>query len=319
MTRLSFSRKSFLALLVPAALLLAARPPRRQIAVTFDDLPGVSVAGEGVAAARGMTERLLTGIKAAAVPAVGFVNEAKLASNGERDPARVALLEMWTGAGLELGNHTYSHPDLHRTALPTFREDVVLGEPVTRSLLEKRGGRMRYFRHPFLHTGRDLETKKAFEEFLARRGYRVAPVTVDNSEWIFARAYVNALARRDVRAAGRIAGAYAPYMERKVAYYERQSVALFAREIPQVLLLHANSLNADRFGALAAMLQKRGYSFVSLEEALRDPAYTSADTYTGPAGLSWLHRWALSGAGRVLPDEPRAPDFILAEAGIPGE
>jgi peptidoglycan/xylan/chitin deacetylase (PgdA/CDA1 family) len=222
---------------------------------------------------------------------------------------------------MELGNHTYSHFDLHRRPLDEFERDTVLGEEVTRPLLGERGRKLRYFRHPFLHTGRDFEVKRGLEAFLAARGYVVAPVTHDNAEWIFARAYANAGNRRDAAAQRRVVEAYIPYMEAKFDYFERQARKLFSREIPQVLLIHANSLNADTFGNLAAMMKSRGYAFIPLAQALEDPAYRSPDTFTGPGGITWLHRWALSRGGDslVLPDEPRTPAFVLEIAGVDSE
>jgi peptidoglycan/xylan/chitin deacetylase (PgdA/CDA1 family) len=296
-------------------------PVERRVAVTFDDLPGVSALGEGTPGLAAMTQKLLFAIRAAGVPAVGFVNEGKLEVDGVRDAARVALLRTWLDAGLELGNHTFSHPDLHHTELADFEADVVRGEETTKALLGEKGRRLRYFRHPFLHTGRDLATKIALEKFLAARGYSVAPVTHDNGDWIFARAYVNASHRGDSGAMGRVAASYVAYMETKFDYFERESRALFGREIPQVLLVHANGLNADRFGDLAAMMRRRGYVFVPLDEALKDAAYGSPDTYTGAGGITWLHRWALTRGPEalVLPHEPQVSAFVLSEAGVDSE
>ena len=48
----------------------------------------------------------------------------------------------------------------------------------------------------------------------------------------------------------------------------------------------ANALNADYFDKLAQMIEKRGYKFISLDEALKDKAYTSPDAYAGPAGIT---------------------------------
>jgi hypothetical protein len=109
-------------------------------------------------------------------------------------------------------------------------------------------------------------------------------------------------------------------MEAKFDYFERQSKALFGREIAQVLLVHANSLNADHFPELAKMMKARGYSFIPLEDALRDDAYRSTDTWTGTAGITWLHRWALTrDKALVLPDEPKTPSWILEAARVESE
>lgn len=290
----------------------------RSVAVTFDDLP---LGGRVPRADRTVVfRRLASTISALRLPAIGFVNERQLFVDGALDSSEVGLLRAWLDTGLDLGNHSYSHPDLHRVALSAFTGDVLKGETVTRALLVERGRTPGYFRHPFLHTGRSIPIRDSLNTFLARHGYRVAPVTHDNAEWIFALAYERALQRSDGIAAARIAEAYVPYMESKLEYWERQSIRLFDREIPQVLLLHANRLNADRLAELVGMLRGRGYRLIALDEALRDPAFASPDTYAGPAGISWLHRWALTrGPGQVLSDEPTAPAFVLQEAGVESE
>ena len=316
---------NLLALLLSTAVASAPAPSRR-VAVTIDDLPGptraiVQSAGGDLAAFQAMTAKLLAALKASGTPAIGFVNEDKLAPGGEFDPKRLALLEAWLEAGMDLGNHTYSHPDLHRTHLADFEKDVVRGEERTKPLLAAHGKTLRYFRHPFLHSGTTLEVKRGLDAFLSQRGYAIAPVTHDNGEWIFAVAYALAANRGDSAAQKRIGEAYVPYMNAKFDYFERESKALFGREIPQVLLIHANSLNADVYPELARMMKGRGYRFVPLAETLEDPAFRSPDTFTGAGGISWLHRWALTRGGKnlVLPDEPMVPKFVLEIAGVEGE
>lgn len=291
---------------------------RREIVITFDDLPVISVTRHDIALYQEITRKLLAAITANKIPAIGFVNENKLYRDGQLDAARVALLRQWIDSGLELGNHTLSHPDLHTTPLEAFKANVVRGEQVTSGLLRRKGMKLRYFRHPFLHTGADLETKRRFEEFLQTRGYRVAPVTVDNSDWIFAAAYARAAERGDREMMQRVAAAYIPYMESTLDYYEKQSIALFGREIKQVLLLHANALNADHFGELVRMMKRRGYKFIRLDEALADKAYASPDSYAGRGGITWLHRWALTAGkrGAFFAGEPTTPEFVMKEAGV---
>jgi peptidoglycan/xylan/chitin deacetylase (PgdA/CDA1 family) len=294
-----------------ARRLAVVAQPGRTVAVTFDDLPAVVQGDRSIATHARITEGLLRQIAAHGVPAIGFVNEDKLLTDGRVDERRVDLLRRWAGAGLELGNHGYSHLDFHATPTDAYIADVARGDSATRVVLAEVGMRPRFFRHPFLHTGRTLDDRRRFEASLADRGYRVAPVTIDNYDYLFAAAYDRAPADSVRR---RVADEYLRYMEAVAEYYERQSTALLGREIPQVLLLHANRLNAEHFGRLAEMYARRGYAFVTLERALGDPAYASEDTYTGQAGITWLHRWALTQGrrGSVFAGEPTVPAWIDA-------
>ena len=72
------------------------------------------------------------------------------------------------------------------------------------------------------------------------------------------------------------------------------------------------------FDALADLILARGYKFVSLDEALSDEAYDSPDTYTGPGGITWIHRWAITAKKprEFYGDEPEAPQWILEAAGL---
>ena len=316
------TRPSVVLLAVALAVTLALAPSpattapaaQRAVAVTFDDLPGPGVAllSNDVPALRENTRKLLAAFRGANVPVVGFVNEGKLFVEGETPATaeqRVSVLALWVEAGHELGNHTYSHRDLNTQPLDWFEQDVVRGEPVTRSLLAEKGRRLRYFRHPFLHVGLDLDKRRAFETFLAGRGYEVAPVTIDNDEYVYAAAYADARRGGDAAMATRLAEDYLRYMESVFSFVEGVSRDLLGREIPQVLLLHANALNADRFPQLAAIMKARGYRFVTLEEALHDVAYRRPDTYVGSWGISWLHHWEIT-EGRKRSPAPDPPDWV---------
>lgn len=286
----------------------SSRNKVREIAVTFDDLPGLY--SDGDATVDALTRKLLHSIKSNRVPAVGFVNENKLNPGGRLDTSRVATLKLWVDAGLELGNHTYSHGDLHRTPLAEFVADVVRGETTTRALLRRKGMKLRYFRHPFLHAGEDIEKRRAFEKFLAGRGYQIAPVTIDNDDYVYAAAYSEARRMGDAETMRRVAREYVPYMEGIFDFFEKYSVDVAGYEIKQVLLLHASELNADTFDQLAAMMKRRGYRFITLEQALADPAYRLPNDYAGPHGTSWLYRWAMTKGMKDDKLMPRYPGWL---------
>jgi hypothetical protein len=162
--------------------------------------------------------------------------------------------------------------------------------------------------------------------FLGAHGYRVAPVTVDNGEWVWAFAYANVAARtastdRDATLE-RLRKGYVPYMLNKLDYYEQQSQALLGYALPQVWLMHANELNAVAFAGLIDGARRRGYTFVTLEEALRDPAYRRGEQgYDGRFGPSWLHRWAMAEKKpkAFYAGEPEVPKWVMDLAGVDGE
>ena len=288
----------------------------REVVVTFDDLPTVSRNFTQPTDRERITRQIVATITAHRIPAVAFVNEGKLYRDGALEAARVDLLRQWTRAGIELGNHTYSHLDLHTAPLADYLRDIERGDSVTRAVMAEVGRKPRYFRHPFLHTGRTLEVRSEVGRTLARLGYTVAPVTIDDSDYIFAAAYDDALGQRDSVEANRIGDEYVAYMDRVFAFYEAQSQAIAGRALPHVLLVHASLLNADRFGDVARAIERRGYTYVTLERALGDSVYRSPDTYVGPAGISWLHRWALTRGlrGSVFAGEPEVPGDIAAAA-----
>jgi len=287
---------------------------RRRVAITIDDLPTVSRNFTSAADRERLTTTLVGALVRHHVPAIGFVNEGKLYHAGTLDEREVALLRQWARAGLELGNHTYSHADLHTVDIDTYLNDITRGDDVTRRVMAEVGRTPHFFRHPFLHTGRALAVRARVDSLLAEGGYRVAPVTIDNSDYIFAAAYDDALARRDSAEVKRVATQYVAYMDTVFGFYEAQSRTIVGREIPQALLIHASFLNANMFDALARMMERRGYGFASLEEVLSDSAYKSADMYVGPAGITWLHRWALTRGmpGATFSGEPEVPPDIAA-------
>jgi peptidoglycan/xylan/chitin deacetylase (PgdA/CDA1 family) len=297
------------AFVAPAAAAPAGAPTEaRAVAFTFDDLPAVR--SGSLEDMRAITTRLLASLRASRIPAIGFVNESKLQHAGE-ESARTALLAAWLDAGHDLGNHTYQHLRLYDTPLAEFQADVLKGERATRELMTSRGRTLRYFRHPTLNTGPDSTTRARFETFLTEHDYTVAPVTIDNDEYLYALAYDRARARGVRGAQDRLGRDYLRYMAEVFDFYERLSRRLFAREIAQVLLLHANALNADYPDELVAMTAARGYRAIPLGRALADEAYRSPDRYVGARGLSWLQRWAIT-RGEDPGEQPGIPDWVQA-------
>ena len=289
-------------LLLVCMLSVGATAAGREVAITIDDVPR---GGDGTErdfdAVRAMTEKLLRPFRDERIPVTGFVNEGRSVELGPDDLRKV--LELWLEAGADLGNHSYSHLNINNVPLDEFTADITRGEALVEAVLAARGRSLRYFRHPFLFTGPTREIKAGLQAFLDAQGYVVAPVTLDNADYMFAALYTRAEYRERVRQA------YVPYMESVVASFEAAAVALAGREFPQVLLIHANELNADLMPELLTMFRRRGYSFVTLDEALADDVYRLPEEYVGRGGFSWIHRWTRT-KGLPRKPEPEPPAWV---------
>lgn len=288
---------------------------RRQVAITVDDLPGAipatPTANGELRELQRYNEAIPAILRAHHAPAIGFVNEKRLHVAGERD-ARAALLQRWIDAGFELGNHTYSHANFNQVSLQEMEDETIRGEVITRSLLKAAGKPERYFRYPYLFTGPTAELKEAFETFLKSRGYKNAPVTVDNADYMFNDILHEAETQKDSKLAEQTKREYLQFAQTEFDYFEEASRKLFGREIPHVFLMHDNEINTETLDELLGVLEKRGYQFVTLDEALADPAYSTPDRFVGTAGISWIDRWRVSfGQKADYEHDPDPPEWVM--------
>ena len=192
-------------LLAVAALIALAHQvqpeaPAREVAVTIDDLPTNRSWGMISKSRRKQPGRCWPAQRNQ-VPAIGFVNEGKLRSGRAGRSAAGGVVTAMARRGIGASAITRSPTwTLHLDALHEYERQVLEGERITSELLRERGKRTRYFRHPFFHTGRSAPERQQFEAFLRRHGYTVAPITIDNYDYVFAAAYDRAGARHDAKA-----------------------------------------------------------------------------------------------------------------------
>ncbi|WP_422361051.1 polysaccharide deacetylase family protein [Reichenbachiella sp.] len=288
------------------------RSQSKQVCLSVDDLTVVSYGINDTAFTYGITRSLINTFDKYQIPAIGFVNESKVYSNDTVDASKVKHLDMWVSNGYDLGNHTFAHLSYHKTPFDEYSAGILKGELITRPLLKEYGKELKYFRHPYLQVGLTQSAYDSLNQFLAEHDYVVAPVSIDNSDWRFAKAYSDAYKKGDTVLMEKIGEAYVDYMEQVLLYYEKQSLDLFGRVIAQTLLTHASYLNAQYLDKVMQKYVEHGYTFISQEEALKDPAYRTEVTYFDNWGISWIDRWNLSqGKSReVFKEEPKVPEFI---------
>ena len=285
----------------------------RTVSITLDDLPYVSAQDASLAAASRANEALRQALRDYHAPADLFLVGEQVERDGET-AERQALMRQWEKDGHHLHNHSYSHPAFSQTDLAAYLANVSRGEAVVEGLRDSDRTSPAYphfYRAPYNDLGGSAEKYQALNAALGEAKVLPAPFTLHNHDWRFEEAYSKALADGDQALAQRISEAYLQQLQLEFDFAEQLSRDTFDREVPQVLLLHANRLNADHLGAVLKKLQERGYRFVSLQQATADPAYAIADGSQGTSEISWLHRWRKTlGQPDRLGEEPPFPAWL---------
>jgi peptidoglycan/xylan/chitin deacetylase (PgdA/CDA1 family) len=279
----------------------------RTVAITVDDLPFPAGAPPAASAAETVNRELLAAFQAHHVPVTGFVIQKRVESLGPA--AGTNILREWISRGFDLGNHTYSHPDINDLSPQQIEEEIVRGESTVAPLMTEAGKKLTFFRFPMNHTG---DTKAKHDEiaaFLIQRGYRLATCTIDTSDYVFNDTYGRMLAKGDDAAAQKLRLEYLAYTRAEIDYYAALNKQVFGYEPPQVMLLHDNRLNADVIREVLRLFEEKQYKFVSLDEAQADAAYRTPDTYITKFGPMWGYRWArernVKVNGSLEPDPPK--------------
>ena len=272
----------------------------RQVAITIDDLPRGGDGGPtDPAAVRSMSAQLLQPFRVQKIPVTGFVNAARWKGD---DAGLSEILNLWLDAGAELGNHSFSHPDINSVSLDVYLADILKGEPAIRSCSRLAASSCSITGTRICTRVRPQRSSLACRRSSTSMAIVVAPVTIDDADYMFAAAYMMPEFRERARRE------YVPYMESVVTFFEQRSIEVTGHEVAQILLIHASQLNAELMPDLLRMFRRRGYEFVSLSQALKDPAYSLPDAYAGRGGFSWIHRWSLT-KGMKPKGEPDPPEW----------
>ena len=248
-----------------------------QLAITVDDLPlhGPLPARTNELEA---AQEMITALKAAGARDVyGFVN----GNWTVRQPKTTAVLTAWRGAGFPLANHGWSHRSADQTTAAEYEHEIADNEPLLERMAA--GTDWRWFRYPYLHEGQDPAKRDAIRSTLARRGYRIASVTMDFSDWQWTAPYARCRGSGDKASIAKLETLYLAAARENADFSRTLSRGVYGRDIPYVLLVHVGAFSARMMPRLLALYREMGFRFVSLPQAEADPTY-AADLAPAPGG-----------------------------------
>lgn len=224
----------------------------KNIAITIDDLPFV---GDYRNFHLNMIIETMTQHH---IPATGFI------IGQEVRPDNWELLNKFRDAGFSLGNHTYSHTSLNAVPTNNYIQDITKADKLLSRVLTE----PKYFRYPYLAMGNGSKRNEVLCH-LKQMNYQVAPITVDSKDFFFNQRLLSVpeLNRRSYLDA--IKPFYLEFIWRQTSVAEEKNQINHHPNQAQILLIHANLLNAYVLPDIIKLYKQHGYRFVSLETALQ--------------------------------------------------
>lgn len=271
--------------LVLLLVLAATTGFAQKAAITFDDLPLNGILPPGVTRVQ-IARDAVALLKARHLPAVyGFINAAKLEGNNDAAGA----LKVWA-ASEPIGNHTYRHMDLNGNTAEAFEQEIEENEPVL-ELLAGNDSNWHWLRYPFLREGDAVEKRRAVRAFLQAHGYRVAQVTLDWEDYLWNSAYARCSARNDAKSITWLRSSYLSTESSYVDLGRSLAQLVYGHDINHVLLLHLGAFTSTILPDALDLMQKKGFTFVTLEEAESDGAYEGDPDVGSKYGGTLLELW----------------------------
>lgn len=242
-------------ILLSCILLIVASNPgfaqKRAIAITIDDLPFV---GEYKNFHLNM---IMNTMKEQHVPATGFIIASEVrADNWE-------ILQKFRDAGFGLGNHTFSHANLNKLKTKEYIREIAEADKLLLPVMTE----PKYFRYPYLAMSSG-DKKNEVLCYLAENNYQVAPITIDSKDFVFNQRLLSVpeLDRRTYLT--EMKPFYLDFIWQQTVKAEEHTQYHHNPDQAQILLIHANLLNAYVLPDIINLYREKGYTFVNLEDAL---------------------------------------------------
>jgi len=271
--------------LVLSVLLIVNLCAAQKVAITFDDLPLNGDLPPGVTRVQIARDTLAILSARHAPPAYGFINAKKLEGNSVAAEA----LKIWAAAE-PIGNHTYGHINLNTNPAEAFEHEIDENEP-SLELLAGKDSDWHWLRYPFLHEGETVEKRRAVRAYLQAHGYRVAQVTLDWEDYLWNSAYARCAAKNDAQSIALLKSSYLSIESSYLDLGRDLAKTVYGHDINHVLLLHLGAFSSTILPDALDLMQKKGFTFVTLEEAESDPVYEGDPDVGSKYGGTLLELW----------------------------
>lgn len=227
-------------------------PLQKRIALTFDDSPMASkYFNHNVDKANALMSKLLC----AGAPRVGFFAISSHINNlGDEE------LRVYESAGHVIFNHSHSHSGLSKSDTLQYIEDIKTADKILRQYNAFRP----WYRFPYLDYGKNKQQSDQVFDALKRMGYKDGYVTISTHDW-----YANSLYHKYFKhwKSEEFSKKYVDMLAHRIEFQYYLQVRCNFMYPVNIVLLHANDINALFIGRVLERLKQKGWEIVDVETA----------------------------------------------------
>ena len=252
----------------------------KEMALTFDDAPMGSTQHFETNI---RTETLIKKLKDLSVPPVMiFANACKRVDA----VSVVQQLKKYRDSGNLIENHTCSHLRLDDVGFEQFTKDIEKGDQLLTDLSKG----TKFFRFPYLNESKDSHLRNELREWLKKKNYKNALVSVDDDDYLFSFKVNQAKQKGKKIDYPKIEALFLKHLLGAVDFYDDLAIKTIGRSPKHVMLLHEMDITVMFIDSLVKELRKRGWKIISAEEAYQDILYSElpANTYSGDGLIAQL-------------------------------
>jgi hypothetical protein len=171
-----------------------------------------------------------------------------------------------------------------------FAREIEQNEPAL-ELLAAKDGNWHWLRYPYLHEGDTVEKRRVVRAYLLAHQYRVAQVTLDWEDYLWNSAYARCAAKNDATSIAWLRSSYLDIATQYLDLGREMAKLVYGHDINHVLLLHLGAFSSTILPDVFDLMEKKGFKFVTLEEAESDPVYEGDPDAGLKHGGTLLEEW----------------------------
>jgi peptidoglycan/xylan/chitin deacetylase (PgdA/CDA1 family) len=130
-----------------------------------------------------------------------------------------------------------------------------------------------WLRYPFLREGDTVEKRRAVRAWLFAHGYKIAQVSMDFEDYLWNEPYARCVAKHDETSIAKLHDSYLAVADQYYRGFRELSQLVYGRDVKYVLLMHVGAFDARMLPELLKLYRSKGVQFISLPNAMSDPAY----------------------------------------------